>query len=154
MLHDIRTHESFHENCLFVYELKIKKVKCHCKLMKIVFWYWIINFSLLIFHCRLLWRRFECHNCVCCVLYAREQSTKLQIYHGQFIQVSVYLNSLGLVSKAFWAVANGIFLWQVCHRHTGAFGRWELYDCVFEWGHISEKDANRRLAQKVLSADW
>lgn len=42
-------------------------------------------------HCRLLWRRFECHNCVCCVLYAGEQSAKLQIHHGEFIQVSFYL---------------------------------------------------------------
>lgn len=39
---------------------------------------------------RLLRRWFECHNCICCVLYAREQSTKLQIHNGQFIQVSLW----------------------------------------------------------------
>lgn len=75
--------------------------------MKIVFWYWNINSSCLIFHCRLLWRRFECHNCVRCVLYAWEQSTKLQIHHGQFIQVSVYLISSGLVSEHFRTGVNG-----------------------------------------------
>lgn len=113
-----------------------------------------INFWCFIFHCRLLWGRFECHNCVCCVLYAWEQSTKLQIHHGQFIQVSVYVNSSVLVSKHFRTSANGIFMLQVCHWHTGAFGCRELYDCVFKWGDLSEKDANCRLAQKVLSADW
>lgn len=57
-------------------------------------------------------------------------------------------------AKYFPTSANGIFPSQVCHRHTWALGCWELYDCVFEWGNLSEKDANCRLAPKVLSADW
>lgn len=39
------------------------------------------------FH-RLLWRWIECHHRLCCLLYAWEQSTKLQIHHGQSFQVS------------------------------------------------------------------
>lgn len=49
----------------------------------------ITFFNVCILLSRLLWRWFECHNCICCVLYAREQSTKLQIHNGQFIQVSL-----------------------------------------------------------------
>lgn len=60
---------------------------------------------------------------------------------------------LTLWSKRFRA-ANEIFLLQVCDWHAGAFSCWELYDCVFEWGDLSEKDANCGLAQKVLSTDW
>lgn len=51
---------------------------------------------------RLLWRRSECHHCVCGVLYAREQSAKLQIHHGPLVQVSVSVSSQKSLFTSHW----------------------------------------------------
>lgn len=111
----------------------------------------ITFFNVSILLSRLLWRWFECHNCICCVLHAWEQSTKLQIHNGQFIQVSP--NDFHPSSMHYRASTNKGILFQVCHWHTGTPGCWELYDCLFKRGNVSEEDAICRLAPKVLSAD-
>lgn len=107
-------------------------------------------------HCRLLWRRLERHHRVRRVLHAREQSTKLQIHHGQFIQVSVYGKppwpGVHVIGDAN-ANANGRFLPQVRHRHAGAAGGRELHDRVFERSHVAQEDAHGGLAQEVLPTD-
>lgn len=60
---------------------------------------------------------------------------------------------LTLWSQLFSGGANGNFPPQVRHRHTGATGGRELHDCLHERGHISEEDADRGLAEKMLPAD-
>lgn len=88
-----------------------------------------------------------------CFMPESNQPNYRYIMDNLFKWVSIWL-FLVLWANTLEPLLMGFFSSQVCHWHTGAFGCWELYDCVFEWGNLSEKDANCRMAQKVLSADW